>query len=79
MLKVEYHRVERCNCRYSSVWKLSKRNQNRSTLAVNKSNIKVFAYQIMDVVSTNFLIDYVLILYNQKHGPKKKKNELAGF
>ena len=34
----------------------------------------------MDVVSTNFLIDYVLILYNQKHGPKKKKkNELAGF
>ena len=33
----------------------------------------------MDVVSTNFLIDYVLILYNQKHGPRKKKNELAGF
>lgn len=78
MLEVGYHRVERCNCRYSSVWKCRKRNQNRSTLAVNKSNIKVFAYQMMDVVSTNFLIDYVLILYNQKNW-STKKNELAGF
>jgi hypothetical protein len=70
MLEVGHHRVERCNCRCSSVWNPNEKVRIKIRVHWQTSRSPKVHLSSTDGCGFNTLIDYELIFFFKSKGPK---------